>query len=88
MSRYVEIVYKIKKYLPVTTRLQIYHSFVQSHLNYYSLVWGFTCKSNMDAFFSKQKKVVRAVVPGFINYRYREGEIAGPQNPHVPTTTY
>ena len=77
MSRYVGIMYKIKKYLPVTARLQIYHSFVQSHLNYCSLVWGFTCKSNIEALFSKQKKGLRAVIPGFINYRYREGETAG-----------
>ena len=76
-SRYIGIMYKIKKYLPLTARLQIYHSFVQSHLNYCSLVWGFTCKSNIEALFSKQKKGLRAVIPGFINYKYREGETAG-----------
>ena len=57
MSRYVGIMYKVKKYLPLTARLQIYHSFVQSHLNYCSLVWGFTCKSYIEALFSKQKRV-------------------------------
>ena len=56
MSRYIGIMYKIKRYLPLTARLQIYHSFVQSHLNYCSLVWGFTCKSNIEKLFSKQKK--------------------------------
>ena len=77
MSRYVGIMYKIKKYLPLTARLQIYHSFVQSHLNYCSLVWGFACKSNIEALFSKQKKGLQAVIPGFINYKFREGEIPG-----------
>ena len=77
MSRYVGIMFKVKKYLPITARIQIYHSFVQSHLNYCSLVWGFTCKSNIEAIFSKQKKGLRAVIPGFINYRYKNGETAG-----------
>ena len=77
MSRYVGIMYKIKKYLPVTARLQVYHSFVQSHLNYCSLVWGFTCKSNISALFTRQKKGLRAVIEGFINYRYKDGETAG-----------
>ena len=56
MSRYVGIMYKIKKFLPLTARLQIYHSFVQSHLNFCSLLWGFSAKSNIEALFSKQKK--------------------------------
>ena len=56
MSRYVGIMYKIKRYLPLTARLQIYHSFVQSHLNFCSLLWGFTSKSSIDALFSKQKR--------------------------------
>ena len=77
MSRYVGIMYKIKKYLPLTARLQIYHSFIQSHLNFCSLVWGFTSKSSIEAIFSKQKKGLRAVIPGFINYKFRDGEIPG-----------
>ena len=77
MSRYVGIMYKIKKYLPLSARLQIYHSFIQSHLNYCSLVWGFTCKSNIEALFSKQKRGLRAVIPGFINYKFKDGNIPG-----------
>ena len=73
MSRYVGIMYKVKRYLPLQARLQVFHSFVQSHLNYCSLVWGFSSKSNIRTIFSKQKKGIRAVVPGFINYRYNEG---------------
>ena len=77
MSRYVGIMYKIKKFLPLRARLQIYYSFVQSHINFCSLVWGFCSKSNIDAIFSKQKKGLRAVIPGFINYKYRNGETPG-----------
>ena len=77
MSRYIGIMYKIKRYLPLQARLQVFHSLVQSHLNYCSLVWGFSSKSNIKAIFSKQKKGIRAVVPGFINYRYKEGILPG-----------
>ena len=52
MTRYIGIMYKIKKFLPLTARLQIYHSFVQSHVNYCSLVWGFSTKSNIEALFA------------------------------------
>jgi hypothetical protein len=82
MSRYIGILYKIKRYLPFQARLQIYHSFVQSHLNYCSLIWGFSTRSNIQSVFSKQKKGMRAIVPGFINYRYRDGVIPGHTKPH------
>ena len=75
MSRYVGIMYKLKKLLPLRARLQIYHSFVQSHINYCSLVWGFSCRSNIDALHSKQKKGIRAVMPGYVNYYYKKGNI-------------
>ena len=61
MSRYVGIMYKID------------HSFIQSRINYCSLLWGFTNKSNIDVLFTKQKKGIKAVIPGFIIY----GETAG-----------
>ena len=77
MSRYVGIMYKIKKFLPLKARLQVYHSFVQSHINFCSLVWGFSCKSNIEAIFRKQKKGMRAVIPGFIKYFYKDGITPG-----------
>ena len=77
MSRYVGIMYKIKKFLPLNARQQIYHSFFQSYVNYCSLVWGFTAKSNIDSLFAKQKKALRAVIPGFINYKYKNGKLPG-----------
>ena len=68
MARYIGIMYKLKKLLPLRARLQIYHSFVQSHINYCSLVWGFCCRSNIEVLHSKQKKGIRAVMPGYVNY--------------------
>ena len=55
--------------------MQIFHSFVQSHLNYCSLVWGFAAKSHIDSIFRKQKSGIRAVMEGFVNFKYRDGEI-------------
>ena len=69
--------YKIKKLLPLKARLQVYHSFIQSHINYCSLVWGFCAKSNIEAIFSKQKKGMRAVIPGYVNFYFRDGLIPG-----------
>ena len=73
LSRYVGIMYKIKRFIPIEVRIQIYHSFVQSHLNFCSLVWGFSSKSNIEALFAKQKKGIRAVMPGYVNYYYTDG---------------
>ena len=81
MARYVGIMYKIKKYLPLNARIQIYHSLVQSHANYCSLVWGFSSKNNIEALFAKQKRGLQAVIPGFINYKYKDGRKPGHTKP-------
>ena len=73
MSRYIGILYKLKSILPLAARLLIYHSLIQSHVNYCSLVWGFACKSNIETIFRAQKKGLRAVMPGFVNYFYKDG---------------
>ena len=75
MSRYLGVMYKIRKFITSKTRMQIFHSFVQSHLNYCSLVWGFATKSHIDAVFRKQKSGIRAVMEGFVNFKYRDGII-------------
>ena len=50
MSCLYPSMYKLKKQLPEKVRIQIYHSFVQSHMiNYCSLVWGFCAKSNIES---------------------------------------
>ena len=75
MSRYIGIMYKIKSKIPINIRLQIYHSFVQSHLNFCTLVWGFTNRSNIEMLFRMQKKAIRAVMPGYVNYFYKDGKL-------------
>ena len=56
MSRYVGILYKLKNILPFSARKNIFHSFVQSHLNYCSLVWGLGPKACIEPLFTEQKK--------------------------------
>ena len=71
MARFIGLMYKLKSQLP-------FHKFVQSHINYCSLVWGFSTKTNNVSLFRAQKKGMRAVIPGFINYRYRsDGTLPG-----------
>ena len=65
--------YKIKHKLPLSARLQIFHSFVQSHLNFCSLIWGFAAKSHIESLFSAQKKAMRAIMHGYVNYFYDDG---------------
>ena len=81
MSRYIGVLYKLKSILPESARLTIYHSMVQSHLNYCALIWGFTTKSNIESIFAVQKKGIRTVMPGFVNYFYRKGETPGHTKP-------
>ena len=81
MSRYIGIMYKLKSILPLKTRIQIYHSFVQSHINYCSLVWGFSAKSHIEILFRAQKRGMRAIVPGYIQYSYKDGVKAGHTKP-------
>ena len=73
MSRYVGILYKLKNILPFSARKNIFYSFVQSHLNYCSLIWGLSPKSYIEPLFAEQKKAIRALMPGYnINY-YKDG---------------
>ena len=63
MSRYVGIMYTLKAILRFSARKNIFHSFVQSHLNYCSLVWGLSAKSKIETLSSEQKKAIRALMP-------------------------
>ena len=75
MSRYFGIMFKLKRWLPLGPRLQIFHSFVQSHINYCSLVWGFAAKSHIDSLFSKQKTGMRAIIEGKVFTKYEDGKL-------------
>ena len=81
MSRYTGIMFRIKHLLPLKARMLIFNSFVQSHINYCSLVWGFSAKSNIDSLFTKQKNGIRAIMPGHVRYFFN------PENKTLPSST-
>ena len=62
--------------------MQIFQSLIQSHLNYCSIVWAFIAKSNIESLFRIQKKGIRAIFPGFINYKYRDSELPSHTKPY------
>ena len=75
MSRYIGILYKLKNILPLRARILIFNSLIQSHLNYCSLVWGSSTKNKIESLFTAQKKAIRAIMPGFVNYYYKDGTL-------------
>ena len=86
MSRHIGIMYKLRHVLPTSARLQIYNSLIQSHLEYCSLIWGSSSKSNIDSLFTTQKKAVRSIMPGYVNHYYRDGVL--PTHTKSAFTTY
>ena len=73
MSRYIGVLYKLKHILPLKARMLTFNSLVQSHINYCSLIWGASNKSKIEALFVVQKKAMRAVMSGWVNYFYKDG---------------
>ncbi len=73
MSRYIGTLYQIKRKLPLKARIMSFNSLVLSHLNYCSIIWGTTNKTKIEQLFTVQKKAIRAIMPGNINYYYKDG---------------
>ena len=70
ISRNSGILYKLKGLVPGNTLKTLYNSFVQSHLNYCSTVWGLKSNNSLNALFRAQKKAIRATDDKFQNYFY------------------
>ena len=81
MSKYIGVMYKLKHLIPCWARLLIFHSFGESHLNFCSVVRVFSCKSNIDKLHTVLKKAMRAVMPGFVRYFYKDGVIPSHTKP-------
>ena len=58
MARYIGLMYKLKSQLPLKVRIQIFHSFVQSHINYCSLVSGALAQKLILIHYSGHRKMV------------------------------
>ena len=72
MARNSSILFKLKGTLPLDVLKTLYHSFVQSHLNHCPLIWGLGNKSTLAPLFTAQKRAVRTLAPGFVNYFYNK----------------
>ena len=70
VSRNAGILYKLKGLVPNSTLKTIFNSFIQSHLNYCSVVWGLQSQNSLTALFAAQKKAIRTTDNQFHNYFY------------------
>ena len=77
VSRNAGIIYKLKGIVPASVLKNLYNSFVQSHLNYCSSLWGMGTKSSLTKLFTSQNKAVRAIENRFNNcfYNANTGEL-------------
>ena len=70
VSRNAGLIYRLKGLVPESVLKNLYNSFIQSHLNYCSSVWGLGTKSSLNNIFISQKKAVRAIENRFNNFFY------------------
>ena len=77
ISRNAGIIYSLKGIVPQSILKNLYDSFVQSHLNYCTSVWGLGSKSSLQPLFIAQKKAIRAMEYGYNNcfYKSSTGEL-------------
>ena len=61
VSRNAGILYKLKSFVPDSVLKMLYNSFIQSHMNYCSSVWGLGSKNSISKLFTAQKKAIRAI---------------------------
>ncbi len=61
LSKITGILYKTRYSFNIETLKQIYHALAYPHMIYCSTIWGGTNKTNLDALFLAQKKLVRII---------------------------
>ena len=66
------IIFKLKGIVPNKILMMLYNSFIQSHLNYCSSIWGLGSHSSISRIFRAQKKAVRAVDARFNRQYYNK----------------
>ena len=66
------IIFKLKGIVPQKVLMMLYNSFIQSHLNYCSSIWGLGSHSSISRLFRAQKKAVRAVDARFNRQYYNK----------------
>ena len=61
ISKNCGILYRIKDYLPMKTRIQFYYNHVYPYLTYNVLVWGGTYHTHLEPIIVQQKRVIRII---------------------------
>ena len=61
VPRDIGLLYKAKLFLNKNALLTLYYSYIQTYLNYASLLWGITNRANLKELVSQQKYVVRII---------------------------
>ena len=61
ISKSIGIFYKLSKFVPDSTLLQLYYSLIHPYLNYCSTVWGGTFQTHLDSLIKLQKKIIRII---------------------------
>ena len=57
----VGILKRLKFILPLSIKKQIYHSLIQSHLNYLNIIWGSAAKTNINCIKVLQNSAIKSV---------------------------
>jgi hypothetical protein len=58
---FVGILSKLKYYVPIRIRLQIYYAYIYSHVSYLNPIWGGTCKFKLQELERLVNKSIRSV---------------------------
>ena len=60
LSKNIGILYRLQ-FLPQNVLLMLFHALISSHINYCSIVWGFTSKRNIERIYKLQKRGIRII---------------------------
>ena len=61
ISKNCGILYRIKDYFPMKTRIQFYYNHVYPYLTYNILVWGGTYRTHLEPIIVQQKRAIRII---------------------------
>jgi len=77
ISRNAGILFKLRGTIPLHILKNLFFSFIHSHLYFCPSIWGLGSQNSLSRIFSAQKKAIRAISPGYVNYFYNKetGEI-------------
>ena len=61
ISKNIGILFKARPFLNKKSSLSLYYSYIHSYINYGSVFWGSTCRTNLKKINSQQKNVLRII---------------------------